>query len=333
MEGPRASLGKAVARKDFAGVRGSEEEDLGQQGGELLHGLLLPAAVVSGSKAQGLVPGRPALSACSAPPNHPPRPPTPLGLSRHEADPSPQKLPETHMAKDMCISGAFPRLVRRTRRGCGGASSDAALAPRAALCALQAGQGPHHHHRSAAHRLEPWLSACSKSSRCPPADLETSSPALSAHPRRPWCRGVAAFFLREAEHHHARPLAWREEPTPGPGGFCPRCRLSSPFVYPSSSISAAAAQVQGGTVRKVSHASDATKTTMEFTVFLPDSASPSNPVPVLYYLSGLTCTRSVSPSYCFSTEGGGGAFLERMTGMQEGTQRDMRKRLLPKPLE
>ncbi|CAN0005787.1 unnamed protein product [Ectocarpus sp. 13 AM-2016] len=45
----------------------------------------------------------------------------------------------------------------------------------------------------------------------------------------------------------------------------------------------------GGRLLKCVHQSKATKTPMTFTVFLPPSAA-SSAVPVLYYLSGLTCT-------------------------------------------
>eukprot|EP00793_Prasinoderma_coloniale_P001516 PRCOL_00003320-RA len=45
----------------------------------------------------------------------------------------------------------------------------------------------------------------------------------------------------------------------------------------------------GGVVRKMSHQSSATGTRMTFTAFIPPAARCSD-VPVLYYLSGLTCT-------------------------------------------
>lgn len=47
----------------------------------------------------------------------------------------------------------------------------------------------------------------------------------------------------------------------------------------------------GGKLIRCTHLSESTKTPMVFTVFLPPSASAdAPPVPVLYYLSGLTCT-------------------------------------------
>lgn len=46
----------------------------------------------------------------------------------------------------------------------------------------------------------------------------------------------------------------------------------------------------GGQVQKWTHASDATKTPMTFSIFLPPAAEGGAKVPVLYYLSGLTCT-------------------------------------------
>jgi len=45
----------------------------------------------------------------------------------------------------------------------------------------------------------------------------------------------------------------------------------------------------GGEVRTLRHASTATGTDMEFSVFVPPQAA-EGPVPVLYWLSGLTCT-------------------------------------------
>ncbi|GGW91810.1 S-formylglutathione hydrolase [Alteromonas halophila] len=46
----------------------------------------------------------------------------------------------------------------------------------------------------------------------------------------------------------------------------------------------------GGRHIRYSHASKVTNCTMTFAVFLPPFASKDNPVPVLYWLSGLTCT-------------------------------------------
>lgn len=45
----------------------------------------------------------------------------------------------------------------------------------------------------------------------------------------------------------------------------------------------------GGWHQRYSHQSQATKTQMSFAIFLPEQAS-KGPVPVLYWLSGLTCT-------------------------------------------
>lgn len=48
----------------------------------------------------------------------------------------------------------------------------------------------------------------------------------------------------------------------------------------------------GGKVQNYSHPSTATKTGMEFSIFLPpQAATPGAKVPVLVFLSGLTCTR------------------------------------------
>ena len=46
----------------------------------------------------------------------------------------------------------------------------------------------------------------------------------------------------------------------------------------------------GGTQGVYKHASAITKTQMEFSVFMPPNAD-AGPVPVLYYLSGLTCSQ------------------------------------------
>jgi S-formylglutathione hydrolase len=48
-------------------------------------------------------------------------------------------------------------------------------------------------------------------------------------------------------------------------------------------------RVFGGTQTVCRHASTSTATNMEFCVFVPDQAN-AGPLPVLYYLSGLTCT-------------------------------------------
>eukprot|EP00607_Mallomonas_marina_P010677 CAMPEP_0182421972 /NCGR_PEP_ID=MMETSP1167-20130531/7564_1 /TAXON_ID=2988 /ORGANISM="Mallomonas Sp, Strain CCMP3275" /LENGTH=120 /DNA_ID=CAMNT_0024599649 /DNA_START=52 /DNA_END=411 /DNA_ORIENTATION=- len=49
-------------------------------------------------------------------------------------------------------------------------------------------------------------------------------------------------------------------------------------------------KVFGGSLMRFRHQSDVTKTTMTCAVFLPPSISDENPVPVIMYLSGLTCT-------------------------------------------
>ncbi|KOS18514.1 S-formylglutathione hydrolase [Escovopsis weberi] len=46
----------------------------------------------------------------------------------------------------------------------------------------------------------------------------------------------------------------------------------------------------GGRFLKLTHQSTSTNTPMNFTLFLPPTASPETPAPVLIYLSGLTCT-------------------------------------------
>jgi len=46
----------------------------------------------------------------------------------------------------------------------------------------------------------------------------------------------------------------------------------------------------GGLVQKWTHPSSSTKTPMTFSVFIPPQAMAGSEVPVLYYLSGLTCT-------------------------------------------
>lgn len=61
-----------------------------------------------------------------------------------------------------------------------------------------------------------------------------------------------------------------------------------------------------GILHVCSHASSSTKTKMTFAVFLPAAASPDARVPVLYFLSGLTCTWEN-----FMTKAGGLAFAAK----------------------
>lgn len=49
-------------------------------------------------------------------------------------------------------------------------------------------------------------------------------------------------------------------------------------------------KVYGGWHKQYTHQSRTTNCTMRFAIYLPPSASKTNPVPVLYWLSGLTCT-------------------------------------------
>ncbi len=50
------------------------------------------------------------------------------------------------------------------------------------------------------------------------------------------------------------------------------------------------AKVAGGWHKQYQHQSSSTQCAMRFAIFLPPNASADNPVPVLYWLSGLTCT-------------------------------------------
>ncbi len=50
------------------------------------------------------------------------------------------------------------------------------------------------------------------------------------------------------------------------------------------------AKVFNGWHKQYRHASQVLKCDMRFAIFIPSKASPSSPVPVLYWLSGLTCT-------------------------------------------
>ena len=50
------------------------------------------------------------------------------------------------------------------------------------------------------------------------------------------------------------------------------------------------AKVFGGWHKQYSHQSESLGCPMRFAIFLPPNASPTNPVPVMYWLSGLTCT-------------------------------------------
>ena len=49
-------------------------------------------------------------------------------------------------------------------------------------------------------------------------------------------------------------------------------------------------KVFGGWHKQYSHQSSTVNCTMRFAIFLPPQASSNNKVPVLYWLSGLTCT-------------------------------------------
>ncbi len=51
-------------------------------------------------------------------------------------------------------------------------------------------------------------------------------------------------------------------------------------------------KAHGGTLSVHTHASSSTGTTMTFSVFVPPQAALGAPLPVLYYLSGLTCTHA-----------------------------------------
>ena len=50
------------------------------------------------------------------------------------------------------------------------------------------------------------------------------------------------------------------------------------------------AKVAGGWHKQYTHFSATLDCNMRFAIFLPPNASKENPVPVLYWLSGLTCT-------------------------------------------
>ena len=49
-------------------------------------------------------------------------------------------------------------------------------------------------------------------------------------------------------------------------------------------------KVAGGWHKQFAHESTALNSTMRFALFLPPNASKESPVPVMYWLSGLTCT-------------------------------------------
>lgn len=49
-------------------------------------------------------------------------------------------------------------------------------------------------------------------------------------------------------------------------------------------------KVAGGWHKQYQHSSEVLSCDMRFAIFLPPQATPENPVPVLYWLSGLTCT-------------------------------------------
>ena len=51
-------------------------------------------------------------------------------------------------------------------------------------------------------------------------------------------------------------------------------------------------RAHGGRQLVVRHASAATSTDMTFSIFLPPQAGPNGKLPIVWYLSGLTCTHA-----------------------------------------
>ena len=66
--------------------------------------------------------------------------------------------------------------------------------------------------------------------------------------------------------------------------------LLSLLIMANAAQLVASSKMFGGAVQQFVHASRSTKTPMRFSVFVPKGACAARPAPVLYYLSGLTCT-------------------------------------------
>ena len=68
-------------------------------------------------------------------------------------------------------------------------------------------------------------------------------------------------------------------------------RMSSRMMVTQPSVTEIASwKAHGGYWKRFEHASLTTGCTMKFSSFIPPGATPDSPVPVLFYLSGLTCT-------------------------------------------
>jgi len=112
-------------------------------------------------------------------------------------------------------------------------------------------------------------------------------------PRKHW-PWIALLYLlaREANTTSCSSPPHHTHPTPHP-----RTLNHSTSTMADSSASAPADdptllnrwKAAGGFFEQYTHQSSSTQTPMRFTIFLPPQAT-SKPVPILYYLSGLTCT-------------------------------------------
>jgi len=104
-------------------------------------------------------------------------------------------------------------------------------------------------------------------------------------------RALSAAFrpARVASNHHRVPLRAKtiasSASASSPSNPNPNHDVSTSIAMELKSANKA----HGGEVRKYAHASSSTGTDMTFSVYVPPAAALS-PVPVIYYLSGLTCT-------------------------------------------
>jgi len=64
-------------------------------------------------------------------------------------------------------------------------------------------------------------------------------------------------------------------------------------------------RVSNGTLTKYSFPSSSLNLSTQFNIFIPLSATPTHPIPILFFLAGLTCNEDTGPQKCgfFNTAG------------------------------
>jgi S-(hydroxymethyl)glutathione dehydrogenase / alcohol dehydrogenase len=104
-------------------------------------------------------------------------------------------------------------------------------------------------------------------------------------------RALSAAFrpARVASNHHRVPLRAKTIASSASASSPSNPNPNHEGVTSIAMELKSANKAHGGEVRKYTHASSSTGTDMTFSVYVPPAAALS-PVPVIYYLSGLTCT-------------------------------------------